>query len=90
MSDDRIRVWPWIVALLIGLPVIYMLSWGPAMKLLFCVPLPDSIGTAILAIYYPVHQFAEQSETATTFLQWYLPLWGDFSGGSANPAVFGQ
>ena len=31
MSDDRKRsVWPWIVALLIGLPVLYIASFGPA------------------------------------------------------------
>jgi hypothetical protein len=31
MSDDRKRpVWPWIVALLIGLPVLYVASFGPA------------------------------------------------------------
>ena len=31
MSDERKRsVWPWIVALLIGLPVLYVASFGPA------------------------------------------------------------
>jgi hypothetical protein len=31
MSDDRKRpIWPWIVVLLIGLPVLYYLSLGPA------------------------------------------------------------
>ena len=32
MSDERKKagVWPWIVALLIGLPVLYVLSSGPA------------------------------------------------------------
>jgi hypothetical protein len=30
MSDDRKPVWPWIVALLIGLPVLYVASFGPA------------------------------------------------------------
>jgi hypothetical protein len=30
MSDERKPVWPWIVAGLIGLPVLYVLSSGPA------------------------------------------------------------
>jgi hypothetical protein len=30
MSDNRKPVWPWIVALLIGLPVLYVASFGPA------------------------------------------------------------
>jgi hypothetical protein len=31
MSDDRKKpVWPWIAALLIGLPALYVLSFGPA------------------------------------------------------------
>jgi hypothetical protein len=31
MSDDRKKpVWPWITALLIGLPVLYLVSFGPA------------------------------------------------------------
>ena len=31
MDDDRKRpLWPWIVALLIGLPVMYVASFGPA------------------------------------------------------------
>jgi hypothetical protein len=31
MSDEkRTSVWPWIVAMLIGLPVLHVLSFGPA------------------------------------------------------------
>jgi hypothetical protein len=30
MSDERKPLWPWIVALLIGLPVLYVASFGPA------------------------------------------------------------
>src|SRR5262245_28783514 len=30
MSDDRKPVWPWIVALLIGLPMLYVASFRPA------------------------------------------------------------
>jgi hypothetical protein len=30
MGDERKPLWPWIVALLIGLPVLYVVSFGPA------------------------------------------------------------
>jgi hypothetical protein len=30
MTDDRKPIWPWIVALLIGLPVLYVVLFGPA------------------------------------------------------------
>src|SRR5262245_58778834 len=30
MSDDRKPVWPWIAALLTGLPLLYVASFGPA------------------------------------------------------------
>ena len=30
MSDERKPLWPWIVALLFGLPVLHVLSFGPA------------------------------------------------------------
>ena len=34
MSDDRKNpVWPWIAALLIGVPVLYVASFGPACRL---------------------------------------------------------
>jgi len=30
MTDDHKPLWPWIAALLIGLPVLYVASFGPA------------------------------------------------------------
>ena len=30
MSDERKPLWPWIAALLIGLPLLYVVSFGPA------------------------------------------------------------
>ena len=30
MTDRKQPLWPWIVALLIGLPVLYVASFGPA------------------------------------------------------------
>jgi hypothetical protein len=33
MNDDRKSLWPWIAALLIGLPVMYVASFGPVYML---------------------------------------------------------
>jgi hypothetical protein len=30
MSDEHRSVWPWVIALLIGLPMLYIASFGPA------------------------------------------------------------
>ena len=36
MSDDRKKpIWPWIAVLLIGLPVLYVASFGPACWIAF-------------------------------------------------------
>ena len=44
MSDNRKKpLWPWIVALLIGLPVLYVASFGPACGLVEHELLPRSI-----------------------------------------------
>jgi hypothetical protein len=44
MSDNcRKSVWPWIVALLIGLPVLYVASFGPACWLCDRDHIPDGM-----------------------------------------------
>jgi hypothetical protein len=52
MSDDRKKpLWPWIVALLIGLPVSYIASFGPAVWLAGqCHPAQPVVGT----VYRPL------------------------------------
>jgi hypothetical protein len=46
MSDERRNpVWPWIVALLIGLPVLYVASFGPVCALAEHDVLPLSVMT---------------------------------------------
>ncbi len=43
MSEERKKpVWPWIVAMLIGLPVLYVLSWGPACWLAVRIEMAES------------------------------------------------
>ena len=43
MSDDRKPLLPWIVTLLIGLPVIYVASFGPACWLTDEAIVPDAV-----------------------------------------------
>ncbi len=35
MSEERKPLWPWIVAVLVGLPVLYVLSSGPMQTVAF-------------------------------------------------------
>jgi hypothetical protein len=51
MSAERNPVWPWIVVLLIGLPVLYVVAFGPACWLAsYGYIEPDRIAT----LYKPV------------------------------------
>jgi hypothetical protein len=55
MSDDRKKsLWLWIVALLIGLPVLYVASFGPACQLADRGIIPD---TATTTLYHPLGLF---------------------------------
>ena len=71
MSDDRKKpLWPWIVALLISLPVLYVASFGPACWLVERGLLPVR-GTALG--YKPVLAAAYRARPAAVqrALQWY-------------------
>src|SRR5258708_2397178 len=54
MSDDRKKpIWPWIVALLIGLPVLYVASFGPACWWLATTP-PGGRTLVAPRVYWPL------------------------------------
>ncbi len=57
MSDDRRPLWPWIVALLIGLPVLYVASFGPACWLADRYP---SVWIVVWKVYYPLAEVTER------------------------------
>ncbi len=76
MSDDQKKpLWPWTVALLIGLPLVYVLSIGPA-----CWISAHKGGTTARGVvsraYRPVTALAEScnSESALDLVQWYCKL----------------
>ncbi len=56
MSEERKKshVWPWIVALLIGLPVLYILSGAPAEILVAKMGEPEWLVVPGRAFYAPV------------------------------------
>ena len=52
MSEERKKpVWPWIVALLIGLPVLYVASFGPACWISSRL---NSGSSAVSCVYRPI------------------------------------
>jgi len=71
MSDDRKPVWPWIVVLLIGLPVMYLASFGPACWVSLRT---DAWGRLVGAVYYPVFWMAFEKGVATPPTFWYLSV----------------
>ena len=54
MSDERKPVWPWIVALLIGLPVVYPMSFVAFMQLCTHGILPEWFEASISWIWFPL------------------------------------
>jgi hypothetical protein len=56
MNDDRKPLWPWIASLLIGLPLLYVASFGPAS---WIASRTDDFGETpeiLLTLYRPVEQ----------------------------------
>jgi hypothetical protein len=51
MDDERRPLWPWIAALLIGLPALYVLSFGPAC---WISSRKDSGASMIPVVYAPI------------------------------------
>jgi hypothetical protein len=71
MSDDRKPVWPWIVALLMGLPVVYVLSIGPAWWI-YEHSKSQIIGRCYYSFYAPIGWcWPAQMQPV---LDWYLGL----------------
>jgi hypothetical protein len=73
MSDDRkTLLWPWIVALLIGLPLLYVVSFGPACWLVSRDALPR-LRTARL--YRPLVRIViTDTLPVSGILRWYSGL----------------
>jgi hypothetical protein len=69
MSDRKRPLWPYIVALLIGLPVLYVASFGPACWIVSRVPL---LSQRLLFVYRPLDWAAwELPDSVSETLDWY-------------------
>jgi hypothetical protein len=88
MSDDRkTPLWPWLVALLIGLPVLYIASIGPACWI--CAH-TDSGKHVVGTIYSPmIALFWHDSSSLRRVVRWYATI-GCGSRELVLPAPGGQ
>src|SRR5262249_25893692 len=70
MSHDRKKAspWPWIVALLIGLPVLYVASFGPACWLFGRGILPCEL---TIDAYRPLIHLSFSQAPISGWLRWY-------------------
>lgn len=57
-KEQKKAVWPWIVALVVGLPAVYVLSSGPAIWILCKGYLPER---AFEVVYAPMTWLEERS-----------------------------
>jgi hypothetical protein len=84
MSDDRKKpLWTWIVALVIGLPVLYVASFGPACWWLSskCSTPPFSDAQEASVLYLPIGwiydcsvEGSPEGSWLTTAIGWYATL----------------
>ena len=80
MTDRKTRLWPWIVALLIGLPLLYELSLGPWLWLAGHQDFPLSLRLWIIRItptYAAPSNFLynHAPESVQRVMAWYIGLW---------------
>jgi len=71
---SSVAVWTGIVALL--LPVVYVLSLGPAVWLHDRGGLGSEMNEFIRLTYSPLAWLRENSEVCRHVLDWYVGLWG--------------
>jgi hypothetical protein len=78
MTDDRKKpIWPWIVSLLIGLPVLYVASFGPACWIAadphpIGHPLRSSTPPRLMTVYWPLGSVAAKRSRLSFWLQWWM------------------
>lgn len=71
MSSERKPIWPWIAALLIGLPVMYVASFGPACWLVAHEVLPTGAAHPYRSL---VTRAALSYDFVSRTLRWYAEL----------------
>ena len=76
MSDERNPIGPWIVTLLIGLPMMYVGSFGPA----YWIEARGGYGKMATTIYQPLYQAGWHVRPVANALIWYANV-GSPEGG---------
>ena len=79
MRDERKPLWPWIAVLLIGLPVLYVASFGPVCWLTAdprpISPLRSSTAPRGMIVYYPLGRVAMRGPAVVMYrLRWWMYL----------------
>ena len=75
INDDRKKIlWPWVVAVLIGLPVLYVASLGPLVWLITRDLLPEW-SAPFMNVYTAPLNWAVQSQTVRDLYIWYTSFW---------------
>jgi hypothetical protein len=79
MDDNRFSrtklVAGWTVAIIVVVPILYVLSIGPVWAIDWWNHTQSSPAW-IGAVYWPLVRLAEESDFAYQWLEWYLKLWG--------------
>ena len=72
-ASPRRRGWTlWTAAALVLLPALYLLSIGPAFRLLGRGRIPEA---AIEQAYYPILWLGQHNDTFSVIMGWYADLW---------------
>jgi hypothetical protein len=89
MSDERKPLWPWIVAMLIGLPVMYVASIGPALWISDREILAGRLNPnpLVQTFYAPVLRLVQTSETAANIYFWYCGMWVEDHEPAIEPSI---
>lgn len=82
MTDEQKRKRSYWPALVVMLPLFYVLSVGPAVKLIVALDLAgyDSewLNEPLTMFYWPLAWGYDNNEMAEAFFDWYLELWVEF------------
>ena len=77
MSDKRKRGWGTWIAAVVLLPALYVLSIGPAARLILARPAPPVAISLTVAFYTPLIVACDSTKPTREGLQWYVSLWAD-------------
>ena len=80
------KVWLYAMGLALGLPLLYVLSAGPAAVLIFRGLAPKSVESVLLTLYLPLRPFAEATKTEG-LLQAYVEVWLNATGTDFRPPI---